>query len=139
MSSATPFRICAVVLVLFAVGHTFGFLNFKPATPEGMAVKTAMDNVTFAFGNASRTYGELYRGFGLFVTAYLLFAALTAWELPRVLATSPDAFRTIAVGLFAVQLVTAVLSWMYFALPPAVLSTAVVLCLAWGLVLARSS
>jgi hypothetical protein len=120
-----------VILVLFAVGHTFGFLNFRPATLDGLAVKTAMDKVAFPFGNASRTYGELYRGFGLFVTAYLLFAALTAWELPRLLVTAPDSFRTIAVGLFAVQLVTAMLSWMYFALPPAVLSSAVVACLAW--------
>jgi hypothetical protein len=31
------------------------------------------------------------------------------------------------------------LSWIYFALPPAVLSSAVVVCLAWGMLLARSA
>lgn len=137
MTATTPFRICAVVLVLFAMGHTFGFLRFQPGTAEGAAVKAAMESVRFPFGNASRSYGELYRGFGFFVTAYLLFAALIAWELPRILAASPEGFRIIAGGFLAVQVATAALSWMYFALPPAVLSTAVVLCVAWGMFAAR--
>src|SRR6476469_8928396 len=90
MTATTPFRICAVVLVLFAMGHTFGFLRFQPGTAEGAAVKAAMESVRFPFGNASRSYAELYRGFGFFVTAYLLFAALISWELPRILAASPE-------------------------------------------------
>jgi hypothetical protein len=139
MRAYTLFRACAVIFVLFALGHTFGFLRFKPATPEGLAVKTAMDAVRFPFGNATRTYGELYRGFGLFVTAYLLFSALFAWKLPSILASSPETYRVLAGGFLAVQIASAALSWIYFALPPAVLSSAVVLCLAWGMLLARSA
>jgi len=138
MRADTLFKTCAVIFVLFAIGHTFGFLRFKPATSEGLAVKTAMDAVTFPFGNVTRSYGDFYRGFGLFVTAYLLFSALFAWKLPSILAASPDAYRVLAGGFLAVQIACAALSWIYFALPPGVLSSAVVLCLAWGMLLARS-
>ena len=97
-----------------------------------------MDAVTFPFGNVTRSYGDFYRGFGLFVTAYLLFSALFAWKLPSILAASPDTYRVLAGAFLAVQIACAALSWIYFALPPAVLSSAVVLCLAWGMLLARS-
>jgi hypothetical protein len=138
MRADTLFKTCAVIFVLFAIGHTLGFLRFKPTTSEGLAVKTAMDAVTFPFGNVTRSYGDFYRGFGLFVTAYLLFSALLAWKLPSILAASPDTYQVLAGAFLAVQIACAALSWMYFALPPAVLSSAIVLCFAWGMLLARS-
>jgi hypothetical protein len=139
MSVALPFRICAVVLVLFASLHTFGFLRYKPASSEGVAVKTAMDDVRFPFGNTTRTYGDLYRGFGYFVSAYLLFAALVAWQLPTLLAASRESFRVIAFGLLAAQTATVALSFIFFAMPQAIFSLAVVACVAWGLAAAGSS
>ena len=139
MRAVLPFRICAAVLVLFAALHTFGFLRYKPATSEGVAVKTAMDDVRFPFGNAARTYGDLYRGFGYFVSAYLLFAALVAWQLPSLLATSRESFRVLAIGLLAAQSAAVVLSFIFFAMPQAIFSLAVVACIAWGFVTAGSS
>ena len=127
-----------MILLLFAVGHTYGFLRFKPTTASGVAVKTAMDEVAFPFGSAQRTYGNFYRGFGLFITAYLLFAAVIAFELPRLLLVAPESFWVVAVGFLVVQVATTILSWAYFALPPAILSSATVLCLAWGILVART-
>jgi hypothetical protein len=42
MSATILFRIASVVFLLFALGHTVGFLSFKPPTAEGLAVRTAM-------------------------------------------------------------------------------------------------
>ena len=139
MKASLPFRICAIVLVLFAALHTFGFLRYTPASPGGMAVKSAMDGVHFQFGSASRTYGDLYRGFGFFVTAYLLFGAVVAWQLPALLATSRQSFRVLASGLFAAQTAAVALGLIFFAMPQAIFSLAVVACLVWGLVAAESS
>lgn len=47
MNATLLYRIASVLLLLFAVGHTIGFLNFKPPTPEGVAVRDAMNNVHF--------------------------------------------------------------------------------------------
>jgi hypothetical protein len=43
MSATLLFRIASIVFLLFALGHTFGFLSFKPPTAEGLAVQKAMN------------------------------------------------------------------------------------------------
>ncbi len=39
MSPTLLYRIAAALLLLFAAGHTLGFLAFKPPSPEGLAVR----------------------------------------------------------------------------------------------------
>jgi len=47
MNATLLYRIASVLLILFAAGHTIGFLNFTPPTAEGIAVRDAMQNVQF--------------------------------------------------------------------------------------------
>lgn len=47
MKASTWFRIAFVVMLLFAAGHTFGFLTFRASTADGQAVRAAMDTVHF--------------------------------------------------------------------------------------------
>jgi len=78
MKAAVLYRIAAVLLIIFAAGHTVGFLKFRPETPEGRAVFESMNNVQFQIGRGSFSYGGFYTGFGLFATLYLLFSAYVA-------------------------------------------------------------
>src|SRR5262245_38318524 len=123
MTATLLYRIAAVVLVLFAAGHTFGFLKFKPPTPEGVAVRDAMDNVRFKLGSRNYTYADFYRGFGLFCTAYLLFTAVLAWHLGSLAQNNPGAIGSLGWIFFALQLAGIGLSWKYFVPPPAIFST----------------
>ena len=132
MKSRYLYRIAAVLLVLFAAGHTIGFLGFKPPTPEAMAVRDAMRNVHFQVKSADLSYGGFYNGFGLFVTAYLLFAAFLAWYL------SNHPVRALGGALCGVQLISLALSWIYFSAPPAVFSAVVAACCGWAAVLSPS-
>jgi len=126
------YRIAAVLLVLFAAAHTVGFLTFTPATPEGVAVREAMNNVHFQAVTQSRSYGNFYRGFGLFVTAYLLFAAFLAWHLGNVAVKYPQAIGGLAWVFCGLQLASMVLSWIYFFPPPLIFSGLVAFCLGWA-------
>jgi hypothetical protein len=81
MKPTVLYRIASVLLILFAVGHTVGFLTFKAPSPEARAVWDAMNNVHFHVRSGSFSYGGFYIGFGLFVTAYMLFSAFLAWHL----------------------------------------------------------
>ena len=137
MSATLLYRIASVVLILFAAGHTTGFLTFKPASPEGIAVHDAMDSVHFTVGSNSFTYGGFYRGFGLYITAYLLFSALVAWHLGGVAASRPDAIGILGWAFFALQLASIVLSWLYFFPVTAVFSAAAAVCVGWANWLAR--
>jgi len=137
ISTATLlYRIAAIVLVLFAAGHTFGFLTFRPSSAEGLAVYNAMNSVPFDFNGAVRSYSEFYTGFGLLVTAYLLFCAFLAWHLGGLAASQPKAIGVLAWAFVTVQLANLVLSVLYFFFVPALLSAVILVCLlsaAWQL------
>jgi hypothetical protein len=137
MKAATWFRITSVVILLFAAGHTFGFLTFRPATAEGQAVWAAMTSVHFAAKHGTYSYGGFYVGFGLFVSASYLFEAWLAWFLGSMAERGLREARTIAWGLCALHVVGAGLSLQYFAGAPTVSSVIAAICLGMGAVKVR--
>jgi hypothetical protein len=135
MKPAALYRAAAILFVLFAAGHTVGFLEFRPSSPEGLAVREAMNSVHFSVRGAEFTYGGFYLGFGLFVTAYLLFSALLAWQLGTLAHSRTPGLSGIAWSFFAVQIASLILSWVFFSTPPSVFSGLVAICLgiaAWS-------
>jgi hypothetical protein len=132
MKATLLYRIASVLFILFAAGHTFGFLSFKPASPEGLAVRDAMNTVHFHMNGSSFTYGGFYTGFGLYATVYLLFSAFLAWHLGDLARSNPSAIGALAWVFVAAQVASLVLSWKYFLLPPVILSALVAACLAWA-------
>ena len=126
-------RAAAVLLVLFAVGHTLGFLAFKAPTQEGRAVFASMNEVRFSVGGHDYSYGGFYRGFGLDVSAYLIFTALLAWRIGDFVRESPRLVRSLTTYLLALQLVNAGVSVAYFSLAPQVLSAFMVVLVAAAL------
>ena len=139
MSATVLYRIASVLLVLFAIGHTVGFVKFKPSTPEGVAVLEAMNNVHFPVKSAQFTYGQFYNGFGFFATAYLLFAAYLAWFLGNLASRNPEAIGSLAWAFVALQVTSMVLSWKYFLAPPVVFSGLLALCTGWAALLLQRS
>ncbi|HXH94353.1 MAG TPA: hypothetical protein VNN25_22440 [Thermoanaerobaculia bacterium] len=137
MSATVLYRIAAIVLILFAAGHTAGFLTFKPPSAEGTAVRDAMNGVHFAFGGKTYTYGGFYKGFGLTITVYLLFSAVLAWHLGGLAAAHPEAIGILGWAFFALQIASLVLTWMYFFPVPAIFAGVVALCTGWAAVVAR--
>jgi hypothetical protein len=153
MSATLLYRIAAVLFVLFAAGHTAGFLLFRPPSPEGAAVLDAMNNVHFGAHGAAYTYGGFYRGFGLFVTGYMLFSAVLAWQLGAMArargaagaaagegtgdGTMASARRPAATGMLAavgwalctVQVADVVLGGMYFSVAQMAFPAVLALCL----------
>ncbi len=132
MKPTTLYRIASVLLLIFAAGHTYGFLKFKPSSPEGVAVWNAMSNVHFQVGGASYNYANFYTGFGLFATLYLLFASYLAWYLCGLAAKNPQAIGSLGWVFFLLQLASIGVSGMYFLPPPVILSALVAACAGWA-------
>ncbi len=139
MKATLLYRIASVVFLLFAAGHTLGFLKFRPPTPEGAAVREAMEKVHFRVGRSEFSYGGFYNGFGLTITAYLLFSSFLAWHLGGLAARNPSAIGTLGWAFFAVGVASFALSWIYFFAAPAVLSALVAACLGWAAWLVKAS
>ena len=137
MKATLWFRTASGLLLLFAAGHTFGFLRFKGTTAESMAVRASMDAVHFpakAGGAATYSFGGFFVGFGLFVSLFLILSAWLAWRLGS-MATHDNRKTDIAPlgwALTIFMLVSAVLSMYYFSAPPVALSMAIAICLALG-------
>src|ERR1700753_3537920 len=122
MRSILWFRCAAVILLLFAVGHTVGFLTFRPVTADGLGVWTAMNNVHFGYGSGTYSYAGFYVGFGLFVTAFQIFNAWRPLILAGMARRGIATAATVAWGLFVLQMVSAVLALRFFFGPPVIMS-----------------
>ncbi len=137
MAATRLYRIAAIVFVLFALGHTFGFLTLRAPSAEGRAVYDAMNAVHFAVHGRSYTYGGFYRGFGLSCTVSMLFSAFLSWHLGELARSARAAIGALGWVFFVVQVAGAVLSFLYFGPAPMVLSALVAILLAWAAWLAR--
>jgi hypothetical protein len=126
------YRIAAVVFLLFALGHTIGFLTLRPPSPDGRAVYEAMNSVRFVLRGRSYSYGEFYRGFGLSCTVSMLFSAFVSWYLGGLASSAPGAMGALGWVFFAAQLPGLVLSFLYFGVPPMVLSSLVAVILGYA-------
>jgi hypothetical protein len=135
MTSRTGFRIAAVIFLLFAAGHSFGFLSFRPATPEAQAVWNGMQNVRFG-GTATDvprfSYGGFYIGFGLTITAFLLFQAWLSWLCGDMAAKSSPESCSIGLALAGLQIVGGVVSLKFFSIGPAIFSALLALLLGFS-------
>jgi hypothetical protein len=137
MSATSLYRIAAVIFVLFAAGHTYGFLSLRPPSPEGRAVYDAMNSVPIEVGGRSFTYGGFYRGFGFSCTASMILSAFLCWHLGELARSAPAAIGALGWVFFAAQVVGVVLSFLYFGLPPMVLSAVVTVIVGVAAFLAR--
>jgi hypothetical protein len=138
MSCSLFYRIAAVLLVLFAVGHQLGFRQTKGMTGADSVV-TLMKSVHFTVQGFPRVYYDFFVGFGFFVTAFLLFAAALSWQLGGV---SRDVLAQLPLatwGLVVCFLAVTILSWSYFFLAPGIFSILITACLMAAAILAGKS
>ena len=127
MAATWLYRVAAVVFLLFAAGHTYGFLSFRPSSMEGRAVYESMNSVQFVEDGRSYTYGNFYRVFGLSATVSMLFWAFLCWHLGELARTNPGTIGALGWSLFAVQIAGAVLSFLYLGPPPMLFALVVAL------------
>ncbi len=80
MKASLLYKIASCLLVLFSVGHTLGFRQTDPRWGVGSLVES-MRTIHFDAQGFSRTYWDFYVGFGFFVSIFLLFTAVLAWQL----------------------------------------------------------
>jgi len=122
------YRIAAVLLVLFAVGHTLGFRQSDPAWGVDTLVGS-MRSIHFDVQGFSRTYWDLFVAAGFSVGVFYLFAAVLAWQLGSLPAETVAAMRTtvwaLALGFAAITVV----SWTYLFIVPIVFSILITVCL----------
>jgi hypothetical protein len=128
LKASILYRIASVLLLLFAAGHTVGFLQIDPKWGVDSMV-TAMRSIHFDVQGSNRTYWEFYVGFGLFVSVFLVFSAVLTWQLGGLPTGTLALMRGTAWSLVICFGALAILSWRYFFIIPIAFSIAILLCL----------
>ena len=119
MKLSTLFRIAAVVALVQCIGHGTLFLTYHPSHgPDELAVVQAMQTHYFSFSGYSRSYWDMYFGYGLFSAFNCLIEALLFWCIAPF--ADGDARKILPVAatfLFANVGYTALIARYFFALP----------------------
>src|SRR5437868_14838312 len=128
MKASVFYRIAAVLLVLFAVGHTVGFRQSDPNWGVD-ALLGSMRSIHFDAQGFTRTYWHFFTAFGLFFSVFLVFAAVLAWLLGGLPPETLARVRSIAWALAICFVAVTALSWRYAFTTPIVFSIVITLCL----------
>ena len=126
MTTRVLYRIAAVLILLFDLGHSAGCPWSDPAWGVDLG---AIRSSHFKVMGFSRTYWDFYVGFGLIVSAFLLLAAILAWQLGSLPTQTLPLVRTTAWALSLCFAAVTVLSWMYFFIIPIAFSSLITVCL----------
>lgn len=128
MKASTFYRIAAVLILLFDFGHTIGFLQVDPNWGVD-SLLALMKSTHFGIQGFSRSYWDFFVGFGFFVTVFLLFAAVLAWQLGGLAIETLARLRGIAWAFALCFVIITVLSWRYFFALPIIFSFLIAVCL----------
>jgi hypothetical protein len=108
-------RTLAVILALFAAGHTLG--TAAPHVTRGAAEATvfrAMQDFRFPVMGFERSYWDFYRGFALTISVQLALLAVVAWQVGSL--SQRDARLALPLGVTVLVGCAglAVTSWFFF-------------------------
>jgi hypothetical protein len=128
MKASLFYRIAAVLLLVFAVGHTLGFRQSDPAWGVDTLLGL-MRSIHFDVQGFSRTYWDLFLAAGYAVGVFYLFAAILAWQLGGLPAETLAHMRLTAWTLALCFAAIMFLSWRYLFIGPIVFSLVITVCL----------
>ena len=129
MRASIFYRIAAVLLLLFAAGHTLGFRQSDPAWGVD-ALLASMRSIHFDVQGFNRSYWDLFQAAGFSVGVFYLFAAILAWQLGGLPAASLALMRGTLWAFALCFAAITVVSWKYLFILPIAFSFVITLCLA---------
>src|SRR2546425_9725027 len=129
MKASMFYRIAAVLLLLFAVGHTLGFRQSDPKWGVD-ALLGSMRSIHFDVQGFNRTYWDLFMAAGFSVGAFYFFAAILAWQLGGLPAATLTLMRGTAWAFALCFAAITVISWRYLFILPIAFSIVIASCLA---------
>src|SRR6478736_5251751 len=129
MKASVFYKIAAVLLLLFAIGHTLGFRQSDPKWGVD-ALLGSMRSIHFDVQGFHRSYWDLFVAAGFSLGVFYLFAAILAWQLGGLPAATLALMRGTAWAFALCFAAITVVSWRFLFIIPIVFSLVITLCLA---------
>jgi len=128
MKASIFYRVAAVLLLLFGVGHTLGFRQSDPKWGVD-ALLNSMQSIHFDVQGFSRSYWDLFLAAGFSVGVFYLFSAILAWQLGGLPAETLARIRGIAWAFALCFAAITLVSWKCLFVLPIVFSGVTTACL----------
>jgi hypothetical protein len=128
MKASMFYRSAAVLLLVFAVGHTLGFRQSDPTWGVD-AVLGSMRSIHFDVQGFNRSYWDIFQAAGFSVGVFYLFAAILAWQLSGLPAATLALMRSTAWSFAFCFAAITVVSWRYLFILPIAFSIVITVCL----------
>jgi hypothetical protein len=128
VKASTLYRIAAVLLLLFAIGHTVGFRQSDPEWGVD-ALLGSMRSLHFDLQGFNRTYWDLFEAAGFTVGVFYLFAAVLAWQMAALSVTALALMRGTAWAFALCFVAITAISCRYLFIFPIAFSILISLCL----------
>lgn len=118
METTILLRISAIISLLFGVGHLMaGAQKWSPVADN--PVLQSMRTVRFDVMGTSRSYLDLYMGFGYSLAVSLLLQSAVLWMLANVARTRALLVRPLIAAFAVAMALTGLIAWRYIFLIPA--------------------
>jgi hypothetical protein len=117
MKASTLYRVAAVLLLLFGVGHMLGFRQSDPKWGAD-AMLASMRSIHFDVQGFNRSYWDLFVAAGFTVGVLYFFAAILAWQLGGLPAETLKSLRGTAWAFAFCFAAIMFVSWRYLFLLP---------------------
>src|ERR1700749_4704193 len=127
MRASMLYRIAAVLLLLFAAGHTLGFRQSDPQWGVD-ALLASMRSIHFDLQGFNRTYWDLFVAAGFTVGVLYLFAAILAWQLGGLSNETLSRMRGVTWSFAICFAAITVVSWRYLFVIPIAFSALISVC-----------
>jgi hypothetical protein len=128
MKASVFYRSAAVLLLLFAVGHTLGFRQSDPQWGVDPLLGS-MRSIHFDVQGFNRSYWDLFEAAGFSVGVFYFFAAILAWQLGGLPASTLALMRGTVWAFALCFAAITVVSWSYLFLLPIAFSILITVCL----------
>ena len=138
MKASMWLRALAVVMLLFAAGHTLGTASPKVTRgPLEAALFAAMQGYRFPVMGFERSHWDFYRGFAQTISVWMVVVAVIAWQVARVGRRHAGEALPLAVTLLVGCVGQLLLATRFFFALPMVFAAATVGCGGMAVVLLR--
>ena len=135
MTASRWLRIAAVIMALFAAGHTMG--GRKAWSPVGETlVLEQMRTFQFDAMGTSRTYLDFYLGFGFVISVLQFMQAVLLWQVGGLAREDARRVRPLIATFLVAAIASTLVTWRYIFLVPTIFSIVYTVAVALAFVMA---
>jgi len=129
MTTTLALRICALISLLFTLGHSAGGLQ-KWSPNADNPVLRAMTDVHFDMMGMSRSYLDLYLGLGWTISIAMLLQTALLWQLASLARTEAARVRPMIATFLLATLASGIVAWLLIFPVPVVFCAVLAVALA---------